>query len=391
MRTRHLPTGQIRPLINNLVGYLTEIPARFRTGAAAQDAIALATSLATKLPAVDARAIKERLANLDVRVIAIGTVPHRMIFDKEQIAVQAGKTVEFRFSNTDAMPHNFAIVQPGALAEVGELAEATGRDEDAMERNYIPKSNKILLASRLLQPGKEQALSFDVPAKPGIYPFVCTYPGHWRRMYGALYVVADLEEYQAGPGTYLAKNPLSIRDELLKYNTRSRDWKYDELIGEVDMLPAGRSFTVGKELFKVANCIGCHKLNNEGREFGPDLAKLQEKKHTTAHILRSIVEPSRDIDKKFQSYVFVMESGKLITGMVVEETSAEIKVVIDPLAKDKPTVVLVDEIEERRTSKVSLMPKGLLNKLSREEILDLIAYVYAKGDKKHKLFDEHHH
>ena len=49
-------------------------------------------------------------------VIAIGTVPTRMIFDKELIVVEAGKPVEFRFSNTDHMPHNFAITQPGALA-----------------------------------------------------------------------------------------------------------------------------------------------------------------------------------------------------------------------------------------------------------------------------------
>ena len=96
------------------------------------DAIELTKSLSTKLPPELANRVKERLGNLDVRVIAIGTVSHRMIYDKELIAVQAGKPVEFRFSNTDAMPHNFAILLPGALREVGELAEATGRDADAI-------------------------------------------------------------------------------------------------------------------------------------------------------------------------------------------------------------------------------------------------------------------
>ena len=155
------------------------------------DAVALAKSVATRLPAEVAKSVEDRLQNLDVRVIAIGTVPHRMIFDKELIAVEAGKPVEFRFSNTDAMPHNFAIAVPGSLQEVGELGEATGRDADAEARHYIPVSDKILLASRLLQPGQNQALSFEVPKQPGIYPYVCTYPGHWRRMYGALYVVAE--------------------------------------------------------------------------------------------------------------------------------------------------------------------------------------------------------
>ncbi len=106
--------GRVRPLVNDLVGYLSEMPARYRTGATAIDAIALTKSLAEKLPAKMRQSIEQRLQNLDVRVIAIGTVPHRMIFDKELIAVQAGKPVEFRLSNTDAMPHNFAITRAGS-------------------------------------------------------------------------------------------------------------------------------------------------------------------------------------------------------------------------------------------------------------------------------------
>ena len=86
-----------------------------------------------------------------------------------------------------------------------------------------------------------------------------------------------------------------------------------------------------------------------------------------------------------------MESGKIVTGMIVEETSEELKVVVDPLAKDKPTVLAKDEIEDQVQSKISQMPVGLLNKLSREEILDLIAYVYAGGDKQSHLFSGHHH
>ena len=385
------PQSQINPLVNNLIGYLTSMPARYRTGAAASDAIALAKSLATKLPERRAKAIEDRLQNLDVRVIAIGTVPHRMIFDKELIAVEVGKPVEFRFSNTDAMPHNFAITLPGSLAEVGELAEATGRDADAMTRHYIPVTDKILLASKLLQPGEDEALSFEAPTEPGVYPYVCTYPGHWRRMYGALYVVDNLEEYQVNPEAYLAAANLPIKDDLLKFNTRSHEWTFDELASDVKMLPMGRSFEVGKQLFKVASCVGCHKLDNEGQVFGPDLAKLDAKKQTTEHLLQSIVDPSKVIDDKFQSYTFLLASGKVITGMIVDSTADEIHVVIDPLAKGKPTIINKDDIEDQTKSTVSMMPKGLLNKLTREEIFDLLAFVYAKGDKNNKMFGHEHH
>ncbi len=383
------PAGEVGPMVDNLVGYLSNIPAAYRTGGPAVDAVALAKSLSSRLPAAQAKALTARLQNLDVRVIAIGTVPHRMIFDKEQIVVQAGKPVEFRFSNSDNMPHNFAIVQPGSLAEIGQLAEATARDAGAKERHFIPQSNKILLASKLLEPTQNQALSFEAPETPGVYPYVCTYPGHWRRMYGALYVVENLEEYRANPSAYLAAHPLPLKDELLKFSSRGREWKFEELVSNVKPLPHDRAFEVGRQLFKVANCIACHRLNNEGLVFGPDLAKLEKKKQTTEHILQSILEPSKEIDKKYLPNAIILESGKVITGMVVEETPELVKVVVDPLAKAAPTVIRKSEIEARKTLTTSIMPKGLLDKLSREEILDLIAYVYARGDKKHMLFGKH--
>lgn len=381
----------INSLVDNLVGYLSTLPAEHRTGGPAMEAVALTRSLSKRLPAEDATAIEARLQNLDVRIIAIGTVPARMIYDKEQIAVQAGKPVEFRFSNSDHMPHNFAIVLPGSLAEVGELAEATGRDLDAQARHYIPKSDKILLASKALEPGTRQALTFETPTEPGVYPYVCTYPGHWRRMYGALYVVADLDAYTANPEEYLAANPLPVKDELLKFIGRNTEWKFDDLIASVSPLPHGRSFEVGQNLFKIASCVACHKIGEQGRQIGPDLTKIDPKKHTTEHILRSLIEPSKEIAEKFQSNTFVLDSGKAVTGMVVKETPTEVSVLVDPLAKAAPTVIKVSEIDTRIKSKLSIMPKGVLNKLTQEEILDLVAFIFAKGDKKHMLFMKHDH
>ncbi|MGY8733860.1 MAG: PA14 domain-containing protein, partial [Pirellulales bacterium] len=261
----HWNKTQLPTLADNLIAYLSEIPAQYRTAGPALEAVKLARAVGQQLPADQGQAIAERLKNLDVRVIAIGTVAHRMIYDKEQVAVQAGKPVEFRFSNTDNMPHNFVITAPGTMEEIGLLAESTGRDPDAIQRHYVPKSQHILLQSQLLQTGEVQALLFEAPTTPGVYPYVCTYPGHWRRMYGTLYVVADLPAYQANPDQYLANNPLPIQDDLLKLSSRGREWKLDELVGDIDPLPMGRSFEVGKELFKVASCISCHKLGDQGQ------------------------------------------------------------------------------------------------------------------------------
>ena len=380
----------VLPVAESLASYVAEIPEKYLTGKQALQAMELTDKLSSLLPEDQARKFQARVADLRINIVRIGTVVERMIYDKEIIAIQAGKPVEFIFTNPDNMQHNFVIVQPGSLEEVGELAEATSREKDAIARQYVPKSDKILLASRQLEKGEAQVLRFQAPKEPGIYPYVCTYPGHWRRMYGALYVVGDLTAYSDNPVEYLAANPLPIKDELLKYSSRNREWTYDELASALPELHGGRSFEVGKTIFKAASCVACHKLNGEGYEFGPDLAKLDTKKSDPKHILMSLIDPAKEIEEKYRSYSILLESGKQVNGMLLKETDTTYELIVDPLAKPDPIVVKKSDIDEMDKLPSSPMPKGLLNKLLQEEILDLIAYVHAGGNKDHMLYKEGH-
>jgi putative heme-binding domain-containing protein len=210
-------------------------------------------------------------------------------------------------------------------------------------------------------------------------------------MYGALYVVADLKAYEADSAAYLAAARLELKDELLKYLGRNTDWQLDDLQGDVMHLAhRSNSFPVGQQLFRAAACIGCHKLNGQGNNVGPDLAKLPVE-YSKVDVLEHILNPSKKIEKKYQSNVITLVSGKVITGLVVEETGDGLKVVDNPAAPEKITEIAKSEIEERSSSDISIMPKGVLNKLTREEILDLLAYVLAGGDAKNALFTEHAH
>jgi len=200
----------VKLLADTLGAYISRTVPKDRTTGPEKHAADLATQLATSLPIVQGDAIRTRLDDLRVQVIELAAVPHRMIYDKRILAAQAGKPLEIRFSNSDNMPHNFALVQPGSLQEMGELAEATAASLAAPQRHYIPNSRKILRGSRLLEPGQSQVLSFNAPSEPGVYPYVCTYPGHWRRMYGAMYVVADLKSHTTDPAAYLAAHPLPL-------------------------------------------------------------------------------------------------------------------------------------------------------------------------------------
>lgn len=389
---RDWPQELASPLADAIVAALAKLPADARTSPSALNAMQLGDSLASLVPIERAREIRKQLGELGVRVIRIGTVPHQMAYDRDRMVIQAGKPVEFLFENSDIMPHNFVIAVPGTMAEIGMIAEMTAQDPDAAGRHYVPKSKNILLSGRLLQNRESERLTWTAPSTPGVYPYVCTYPGHWRRMYGALYVVGDVDAYEANPEEYIATAKLEIKDDLLKFNRPRKDWKFEELaelIPELGQEP--RSFGNGKQMFSVANCVACHRMNNEGIQIGQDLTQLDREKMPPLEILRHVLEPSLRIDDKFATNVVELASGKVLTGIVVEETESEIKLVENPLLKAAPLVIDKGEIVERAKSKTSIMPAGLLSKLSHNEILDLIAYVVAKGNDKDPLFSAKGH
>ncbi len=273
-----------------------------------------------------------QLRELGVRVVKIGTVFERMSYDKDVIPVQAGKPVEFVLENNDLMPHNFVILEPGSLEEIGLFSEAHAQQPGFAAQNYVPRSSKVLLSSVLLQPRDSQELSFVAPSRPGVYPYVCTYPGHWRRMYGALYVVGDLDAYLAESRKVRERVQDSRRKtHCLRIGDRAPNgrWPIWPLPSKKCRGTAGRNFGSGKQIFTVANCIACHRLQGVGNSFGPDLTKL-DPKWKPADILNEVLNPSAHINEKFQMNVFELGSGKVVTGLVLEETPETIKIIENP-------------------------------------------------------------
>lgn len=389
---QHWPKEEAAALTDLMLEHIKKIPVKERTLPDALDALEFADRLTTLLPADRAKKARQELGQLGVRVIRIGTLPERMAFDKEVIVVEKGKTVEFLFENIDLMPHNIVFARPGSMEELGKYAEANSTSPEFQALHFVPKSDKVLLGSRLLQPREMQKLSFTAPNTPGVYPYVCTYPGHWMRMHGALYVVDNLDDYLANPDAYLAKNPLKIEDPLLKDRRPRTEWKFADLASEVENLKPGRNYNNGKAMFKVGTCVACHKMDGEGNEFGPDLTKI-DMKLKSHDILKDIIEPSFRIHEKYQTWVIETKAGKTLTGIILDETPKQIKLIENPLVKAEPITILTADIESKAKSATSVMPKGLLDKLTRDEVLDLIAYITARGNRDHPLFKagDHHH
>ena len=116
------------------------------------------------------------------------SIPQKMQFSRDTLVVSAGKTVSILFENSDFMQHNLLIVMPGKLEIVGQAADALMSTPDAAENNYVPQIPEVLFTTRVLNPNERVRLTFKAPSRPGAYPFVCTFPGHWRIMNGILIV-----------------------------------------------------------------------------------------------------------------------------------------------------------------------------------------------------------
>ena len=62
------------------------------------------------------------------------------------------------------------------------------KDPGGLAKGFVPESDKILHATKLLEPDTGEVLRFNAPEQPGIYPYLCTFPGHWVIMKGEMVV-----------------------------------------------------------------------------------------------------------------------------------------------------------------------------------------------------------
>ncbi len=113
-----------------------------------------------------------------------------MEYDIKAFTAKAGQKVKITFENTHPMPqpHNIVICKPGAKDKVMMAAMQMAASPDGMAKGYIPESEDVLAHSKLIQPTQTEALEFTAPAEAGLYPYLCTFPGHGLLMHGVMTV-----------------------------------------------------------------------------------------------------------------------------------------------------------------------------------------------------------
>jgi len=156
-----------------------------------------------------------------------------------------------------------------------------------------------------------------------------------------------------------------------------REWTMAELTSTlaVEAFAAGRrDLARGGRLFTETGCAQCHRFGAAGGVTGPDLTAVG-RRFDRRTILESIIEPSRVVAEVYRTTTITLKDGSILDGRVLAEDAATLTVATNPTDPDRRRRLKRTEVASQRISEVSPMPAGLANTLTKEEMLDLLAWL----------------
>lgn len=186
-----------------------------------------------------------------------------------------------------------------------------------------------------------------------------------REMLDRLPEAQRAEMLAVGVETVVAVAPQKVREFV-------REWTMEDFTPFLATFEGSRDLGMGRELF-ISQCAECHRFGAEGGAIGPDLTSVASR-FGVRETLEHTVAPSLVISDRFVTVSITRLDGEEVSGMMVEETPDKVTLQMNPLHPMTVEIRRAD-IQSRSVSKVSLMPEGLLNQLTRDEIFNLIAYL----------------
>ena len=180
------------------------------------------------------------------------------------------------------------------------------------------------------------------------------------------------------------KSPLESAQAVFA-GRKATDWKLEDLSAVAATGLKARNFERGRQMFAAAACFNCHRFGNEGGMTGPDLTSAG-RRYSSHDLLDQIIHPSKVINEQFSAVTVVTESGTVHTGVVVNLSGDSLTLNTDLTDPNLRVTIDRKKIEEMTPSQTSPMPTNLLGLLTKDEILDLLAYILSGGVPTHELF-----
>ncbi len=199
--------------------------------------------------------------------------------------------------------------------------------------------------------------------------------------------IASLDEKEKASLAEIINAKLETTDPNVTVAARTfvKKWEVADLLSATE--GGGRNFERGREMFGAAACFKCHRFAGEGGIIGPDLTGVG-KRFNNQYLLESLIEPSKVISDQYQASIFITTNGQTVIGKVANLNGDKLMVITNMLEPGNFANIATGDIEEVQPSRVSMMPNGLLDTLSDEEILDLLAYLKSGGDSSDPVFKQ---
>lgn len=166
-----------------------------------------------------------------------------------------------------------------------------------------------------------------------------------------------------------ARRPAQPLLDTLQSAAKDQTERLKTLLAHLD----GGNIQAGRDIFvnKRAACTACHRVGDSGGKIGPDLTKVGERR-SQRDLLEAVLYPSASVGQGYETYVIQTSGGQTVTGLVTRRT-ADALFLRTPDQKD--IRLATADIEQMKPSPVSIMPAGLENTMTNDQLRDLIAYL----------------
>ena len=127
----------------------------------------------------------------------------------------------------------------------------------------------------------------------------------------------------------------------------------------------------GQEVYTKAQCAACHRFGDLGDSVGPDLTAIS-RRFTRRETLESILYPAHVISDQYMNKKVLTLDGKVYVGLVSDDGTGSLAI---RDSRNQVTSVDDQDVDQVLPNNSSIMPAGLLDNLSLDEISDLLAYL----------------
>jgi putative membrane-bound dehydrogenase-like protein len=249
----------------------------------------------------------------------------------------------------------------------GRPALATGPDSSvSFQEQVVEASSDLFLA----QPSKVQFLA----SSNGMLRVSLNGRPAYQRADGPYRSDSDRFDADLEAGLTRVKIEVSARRPAqfhARFRLRSAKADHERLM---QAALTGGNADRGREVFQnpqKPGCVKCHRIGPEGARIGPDLTGVG-RRFSRVHLIESILEPSRTILPAFQNWAVKLKDGRILSGVKVLETEAELSL---GDTDGKTHVFPKSSVEQQKELALSLMPEGLERGLTDREFVDLVAYL----------------